>query len=144
MIMIGIYRTVHSRDCSMVISNLYWVKNPAIMHWAVTQVTWVNHGTGVRCHSQLIDKLCIYIVVIDFKFPHTFQLFKAKIKRTSNSNTCTDEQIMSTKGPFHIYCSIQFVPHASNGKDQPEIAIDCFKLKLLLLKCYILKTYKTL
>jgi len=94
------------------------------MHWAVTQVTWVKHGTGVRCLSQLMDKSCIYIVVIDFEYPYTFQLFKSKIKRTSNPNTCIDEQIMSTKDPIHIYCSIQFVPLASNGKKQPEIAID--------------------
>jgi len=33
------------------------------------------------------------------------------------------EQI-STDWPIHVYCSVQFLPHASHGNDQPEIAIE--------------------
>jgi len=37
------------------------------------------------------------------------------------------EQI-NTEGPIHIDYSEQFVPHASNGKDQPEMAMKQFHL----------------
>jgi len=33
------------------------------------------------------------------------------------------EQI-STVEPIHINCSVQFVPHASNEKDHPEMVVE--------------------
>jgi len=31
------------------------------------------------------------------------------------------EEKVRTKGPIHIYYSVQFIPQTSHGKDQPEI-----------------------
>ena len=34
------------------------------------------------------------------------------------------EHIIYNEMPSHIYCSVLFVPKASHGKHQPEIAIE--------------------
>ena len=57
-----------------------------------------------------------------------FRHFGAEIRKLWNyplSLHMLGEQI-STEGPLHkiIYCSVQFVPHASHRKDQPEITTE--------------------